>query len=69
MTLFRGFNRYYKSLELLKEAIRYSNRAYIFDNSNIDKLWLAEITDSKDLELKNETIPFWFEKYVLKAEL
>jgi len=62
-------NRYYKSLELLKEAIRYSNRAYIFDNSNIDKLWLAEITDSKDVELKNETIPFWFEKYVLKAEL
>lgn len=25
--------RYYKSLELLTEAIRHTNRAYIFDNS------------------------------------
>lgn len=61
-------NRYYKSLELLKEAIKYSNRAYIFDNSSIDRLWLAEITDSKNVELKNEIIPAWLVTYVLKLE-
>jgi predicted ABC-type ATPase len=26
-------NRYYRSLDLLMDAIRYTNRAYVFDNS------------------------------------
>lgn len=45
--------RYYRSLELLVDAIRHTNRAYIFDNStenaNRTQTWLAEITEGKGL--------------------
>lgn len=62
-------SRYYRSLELLMSAIRFTNRAYIFDNStnNTDHrhTWLAEITDGKRLELKTDEIPAWFKHSVL----
>jgi predicted ABC-type ATPase len=62
-------SRYRRSLELLIEAIRHANRAYIFDNStdNADRkhTWLAEITDGKSLELKADRIPAWFNRAVL----
>ena len=61
--------RYYKSLELLIEAVRHTNRAYIFDNSsnNADgtHTWLAEITDGRILELKTHQVPAWFKNAVL----
>jgi predicted ABC-type ATPase len=38
--------RYYRSLELLWEAVKHTNRAYIFDNSKSELLWLAEITNA-----------------------
>lgn len=61
--------RYYRSLDLLMNAIRNTNRAYIFDNSgdNEDKkhTWLAEITEGKELELKTDRVPSWFKRAVL----
>jgi len=59
--------RYYRSLDLLMDAIRYTNRAYVFDNSGqqTDHTWPAEITDGKNLELKSSTIPMWFKRAVL----
>jgi predicted ABC-type ATPase len=61
--------RYYRSLDLLMDAIRYTNRAYVFDNSgdNADRkhTWLAEITDGQTLELKTDKIPSWFKRAVL----
>jgi len=61
--------RCYRALDLLVDAIRLTNRAYIFDNSgdNADRkhTWLAEITDGKSLELKTERIPAWFKRAVL----
>ncbi|HEX5399967.1 MAG TPA: hypothetical protein VFY06_13060 [Verrucomicrobiae bacterium] len=61
--------RYHRSLDLLMNAIRHTNRAYIFDNSgdNEDKkhTWLAEITEGKQLELKTDSIPAWFKQAVL----
>ncbi len=59
--------RYHRSLELLPEAIRNSNRAYIFDNSGTEKehTWLAEITDGKSLVIKSDRIPAWFKRAVL----
>lgn len=57
--------RYYRSLELLWEAIKYSNRAYIFDNSAAESEWIAEITNAKNIELKTGNVPAWFKKYVL----
>ena len=54
-------SRYARSLALLDEAIRYSHRAYIFDNSAHEWVWLAEITHGKDLELHCEQLPQWFQ--------
>ncbi|MGI8556574.1 MAG: zeta toxin family protein [Pyrinomonadaceae bacterium] len=58
--------RYYRSLDLLWEAIKFTNRAYIFDNSGSELLWLAEITDAENLEIKSDAVPSWFRKYVLE---
>lgn len=58
-------SRYYRSLDLLWEAVKFTNRAYIFDNSGSELLWLAEITEAEKLEIKSESVPRWFEKYVL----
>ncbi len=58
-------SRYYRSLDLLIDAIHYSNRAYIFDNSNYHYTWIAEITEGKMLELKVGQAQKWFEKSVL----
>jgi predicted ABC-type ATPase len=61
-------SRYARSLNLLTEAIAYTNRAYIFDNSTHDpdrnKTWLAEITDGHLLEMKTDQMPAWFKRAV-----
>ena len=59
--------RYGRSLGLLPEAIYYSNRAYVFDNSgeNLDRVWIAEFTDGVEMELQTARIPRWFERAVL----
>ncbi len=57
-------SRYERSLNLLIDAIRHTNRAYIFDNSQHQHIWLAEITDGKMLELKTGLLPAWFKKAV-----
>ena len=59
-------SRYYRSLDLLFEAIQYANRAFIFDNSNTSKTWIAEIVNGTDIELKVDEVPNWFKKYVLE---
>jgi predicted ABC-type ATPase len=57
-------SRYHKSLDLLFEAIKYSNRAYIFDNSGDSKRWIAEITEAINLNIQVDELPEWFIKYV-----
>jgi predicted ABC-type ATPase len=57
-------SRYHRSLSLLINAIKVSNRAYIFDNSGPKQIWLAEITDGHILEVKTDKIPAWFSRYV-----
>lgn len=55
-------NRYYKSLENLKEAVSHTDRAFLFDNSGKDPKLLAEITDGKEvnLEVDASELPRWF---------
>lgn len=55
-------SRYERSLELLMDAVRSTNRAYVFDNSDEDPVWLAEITDGKILDMKSSHMPLWFKK-------
>ena len=59
-------SRYARSLDLLMAAIRYSNRAYIFDNSTHEqaRTWLAEVTNGKILEMKTDQMPAWFKRAV-----
>ncbi|MEI7995337.1 MAG: zeta toxin family protein [Methylococcaceae bacterium] len=52
--------RYYRSLDLLVDAVRYSDRAYIFDNSFHAKLLVAEVTDGIVVETKSYAMPQWF---------
>ncbi len=65
----RIISRYHRSLEFLMDAIRASNRAYLFDNSgdseDRNQTWVAEITDGEELVLKTDRIPPWFQAAVL----
>jgi predicted ABC-type ATPase len=65
--------RYHRSLDLLAEAVQYANRAYIFDNSSDQRVWVAEVTDGETLELKTDMMPVWFktalwDKFVAEEE-
>lgn len=53
-------SRYHRSLDLLIDAVKATNRAYIFDNSTHEHIWLAEITDGQVLEMKTNQMPAWF---------
>lgn len=53
-------SRYHRSLGLLPEAVSYSDRTYIFDNSGHERVWIAEITDGEVLEMKTGQMPHWF---------
>lgn len=58
-------NRYFKSLNLLKDAIEASNRAYLWDNSGSQAEFIAEISDGTYVQL-NEIIetPAWVDQYL-----
>jgi len=59
--------RYTKSLNLLYQAIKLSDRAYLFDNSGKESLYISEITNGEDVELHCNTheVPNWFICYVV----
>jgi predicted ABC-type ATPase len=59
-------SRYARSLDLLLDAVKHSNRAYLFDNSRqgTDRLWVAEVTDARVLEIKCDPMPRWFQKAI-----
>jgi len=52
-------SRYYRSLQLLEEALVHTDRAYLFDNSGHERVWLAEVTEGNSLEIKTTTLPQW----------
>lgn len=58
-------SRYYRSLDLLTEAVKHSNRAYIFDNSGKKSFLIAEITNAETLEIKTNSLPLWFKNCFL----
>ena len=57
--------RYNRCLELAREAIASSYRAYFFDNSGPEPIWLAEFDPHGQCELKTEQeqLPSWFQKW------
>ena len=52
-------SRYGRSLELLSDAVSFTSRAYIFDNSGHEQVWIAEVTQGVELELKANVMPYW----------
>ncbi len=58
-------NRYFKSLNNLKEAVKQSNRAYIFDNSNEKANLIAEITNGSNVVINTAIqTPNWVAEYL-----
>lgn len=53
-------SRYYRSLDLLESAVACTHRAYIFDNSGRDRIWIAEIIDGESMKIRCSQIPSWF---------
>lgn len=60
-------NRYYKSLQNLKAAVRQTTRAYIFDNSQKQAHLIAEITNGSEVILNSVVeLPNWVDEHLLK---
>jgi len=55
----RIVSRYHRSLALLSQAVSQASRAYLFDNSGHERVWIAEITDGQELELHTDRMPAW----------
>ncbi len=60
-------NRYDKSLANLKEAIKHTDRAFLFDNSGEKSKLVAEITNGKEVSLQIDVdqLPNWFIEHLL----
>jgi predicted ABC-type ATPase len=60
-------NRYYKSLRNLKAAVKNTNRAFIFDNSQRQAIFIAEILNGEQVLLNDiSPLPGWVAEYLLK---
>ena len=53
-------SRYIRSLGLLFDAIKLTDRAYLFDNTGKSHELIAEVTDGKLLEVNADWLPKWF---------
>ncbi len=53
--------------EIEKEIVKFGflDMLIYFDNSNQEKLWVAQINSGKEFEFKSEIIPQWVDKYLL----
>lgn len=57
--------RYHRSLGLVREAIRHTDRAFLFDNSGNELQYVAEVTAGRLIEWKLDEVPVWFQVHVL----
>lgn len=57
-------SRYKRSLNLLSDAVACADRAYIFDNSGHERIWVAEATRGIELEMKSAQMPNWFKTHL-----
>lgn len=57
--------RYYKSMELLKDAFLSADRAFILDNSTEDKLGVLVEKDGDTVHIHSKVVPQWVKIYLL----
>ena len=55
-------DRYHRSLELAKVALKIVDRAYFFDNSGAAPQLIAEITNGREVEYQTDIVPEWVER-------
>ena len=55
-------DRYHRSLGLLDQAVQNCDRAYIFDNSGHERVWIAEATSGNDIIARTDLLPEWFRR-------
>jgi predicted ABC-type ATPase len=53
-------SRYERSLGLLSAAVACTDRAYVFDNSSDQRVWVAEVTGGVELQMRSDSMPQWF---------
>ncbi len=51
--------RYHRSLDLARQAIAVTDRAYLFDNSGAAPELIAEITNGRQVSLETDVVPAW----------
>jgi predicted ABC-type ATPase len=57
-------SRYLRSLELVRNAIRYADRAYFWDTSESESRFVAECAAGERPEMYGDHMPNWFKNYV-----
>lgn len=57
--------RYYRSLELLSDAFKLADRAFILDSSNKSRDVILE-KDEKNIYLHTQNVPVWVDTYLLQ---
>jgi predicted ABC-type ATPase len=62
--------RYERTMRLARDAIAHAYRAFIFDNSGIEPVWLAEFdADGKcTLHVAESALPNWYRQWVSSSE-
>ncbi len=58
-------SRYHRSLDNLLSAVLETDRAFIFDNSGAKAFLVAEVVAGTSVEIMNQNVPLWFNKYLL----
>lgn len=58
-------SRYLRCMEQVRYALPYLNRAYFFDNSTEQSIYLAEYESEVGFSLHSELLPSWFRRFVL----
>ena len=58
-------SRYFNSLKLVKKAIQYSYRSFIFDNSGKEAKLILEVFKGEEVRFNYSEIPKWIDKYIL----
>ncbi|WP_239061766.1 zeta toxin family protein [Ideonella livida] len=60
-------SRYTRSLALLADALGAADRAYLFDNSGAERVWVAESTgtpEGAEVAMRTHAMPAWFKSAV-----
>jgi predicted ABC-type ATPase len=63
--------RYDRCLRLVRDALAHAHRAFLFDNSGSEPIWLAEFHPDGDckLQVSRDSLPKWFHTWVWSPEM